>query len=342
MTLHGRALRIALMLVAALVLVEVATHAALVPVSRDLDRLRSFDDRAHSLATAPAPRIAFIGNSVTDRVQPELMRAEWAALTGDSLAVDKFVAYSSNLATWYWISEHFFWKPGVKLDLIVMTYYDAMGLADSEVMDVGNIARFFTDRDDRPALFEHDLKTLPQRADYLLSTVSLAFAMRERIRDRSLNQIPGYQKFATTTNEFNFKYEQEHAAPAIRPDPTYHTLRRFVARAQQEGVLVCFVAFRPRPSGSPASPAYELQPEALRLIAGSGMLHLDLRRMEELSASMYEDAVHLNELGTPVYSRRLTRELARVLRPGHPTAGRLPAKMTYSRNAGTGQSPDRQ
>ncbi len=193
MTLRGRALRIALMFVVALVLVEVGTRQALVPVSRDLDRLSSFPDRARSLAAAPAPRIVFIGDSVTDRVELERIKAEWEAATGDSLAVDKFVAYNSNLATWYWMSEQYFWKRDLKPDLIVVTYYDEMGLADSQVLDVGNLARFFTDADDRPTLFEHDLKTFRQRADYMLSSVSLAYAMRDRIRVRTIHLIPRYK-----------------------------------------------------------------------------------------------------------------------------------------------------
>jgi len=319
-TLRWRALLIALMLVAALVLIEIATREALLPVSRDLDRLESFPVRARNLATAPAPRIAFIGDSVTDRVQLDQIQSEWASLTGNSVAVDKFVAYNSNLATWYWISEQFFLKQHLKPDLIVVTYYDAMGLGDSEMRDVGNLARFFTDPDDRPELFAYDLRTFRQRADYLLSTVSLGYAMRDRIRDRLLNLIPQYQRFARTTNDLNFKYEQEHPVSAAEPEPmTFHALRRFVTRARQEGVRVCFVAFRPRP-GTSSSPAYGIRPETLDLIAGSGMLHLDLRHMEELSTEMYEDGVHLNELGMPLYNKRLARELARVLRLEQATA----------------------
>ena len=169
-----------------------------------------------------------------------------------------------------------------------------MGLADSQVMDVGNLARFFTDADDRPSLFEHDLKTFRQRADYMLSSVSLAYAMRDRIRDRTIHFIPRYRQFARTTNEFNFQYEQEHAPIAVDATPTYDALRRFLARARQEGVTVCFVAFRPRPETAD-SPAYAIDPKVLGMIADAGMLHLDLRHMDELSTEMYEDTVHLNE-----------------------------------------------
>ncbi len=324
------------MFVAALVLMEIGTREAIVPVSRDLDRLSSFPDRARSLAKAPAPRIAFIGDSVTDRVALELLKAEWEATTGQSLAVDKFVTYNSNLATWYWMSEQYFWKRDLKPDLIVVTYYDETGLADSQAEDIGNLARFLTDSDDRPSLFEHDLKTFRQRTDYMLSSISLAYAMRDRIRDRTIHFIPQYGPFAKTTNEFNFQYQQEHVAPiATDPAPTYEALRRFLARARQENVKVCFIAFRPRPDAS-GSPAYPIRAEVLDTIADAGMLHLDFRHMDELSTEMYEDSVHLNEHGMPIYAKRLAHELGQALRLVQSTAPNQPY-TTYSQRVGAKQ-----
>ena len=81
-----------------------------------------------------------------------------------------------------------------------------------------------------------------------------------------MNLIPRYNQFAKTTNAFNFQYRQEHAPIAVDATPTYDALRRFLARARQEGVKVCFVAFRPRPDTAD-SPAYALDPEVLGMIA---------------------------------------------------------------------------
>ena len=92
-------------------------------------------------------------------------------------------------------------------------------------------------------------------------------------------------------------------------NPTFHTLRRFVSRARQAGVDVYFVAFRPRPG--PAGPgSYPIDPEALRTIADAGMLHLDLRGIDELEPDMYSDPVHLNALGSPIYTTKLAEEIS--------------------------------
>ena len=314
MSLRARALRIVLMLVAALLLLEWGTRATWVPGTSDLNRYRAFPENARSLVSAPGPSIAFVGNSVTDRVRLDMLRSEWQALTGNPLNADKFVAYYSNLTTWYWMSGQYFWKPGVKPDLIVVTYYEGNGLADSEILDVGNLALFYTDAADRPTLFAHDVKTLEHRVDYLLSSASQAFAARDRIRDRTLSFIPGYRPFATATNMLNFEYERRHDLGDARPTPTFNSLGRFLAGARQAGVQICFVAFPSRPKQT-GPIHYIIEPKALEMIVEAGMLHLDMRDMDELTADMYKDNVHLNARGQPIYTRRFARELDRIWRP---------------------------
>lgn len=313
MTPRARAIRIALLVIVALALFEWGTRLTLVPGSSDLDRYRGFTERARSLVAAPAPRIALIGNSVTDRVMLDLLQSEWKAATGDPLAADKFVAYYSNLATWYWMIDRYFWEEALKPDLIVLTYYDGIGLADAPLIEVGALAQFFTDREDVADLFTHDIKTLEQRAGYLLSSASTAFATRDRIQNRVLNLIPGYRPFATATNTHNFEYQRKLRLGEEKPEPTFDTLRRLLARARQEGVRLCFVAFRPRPAASGSS-TYALHPEVLAAIGEAGMLHLDLRDMDELTVDLYQDNIHLNARGQPIYTRRLAQELDRIWR----------------------------
>ena len=153
---RGRGLRIALMIAAALIVIEWGTRAELMPGTSDLARYRQFPDAARALAAAPAPRIALIGNSVTDRVQLDVLKEEWRRLTGKTPSVEKFIAYYSNLPTWHRMYAQYFWKPELNPDVVVITIYDGSALADSEVMDVGNLALFFTGPEDRASLFEHE------------------------------------------------------------------------------------------------------------------------------------------------------------------------------------------
>jgi hypothetical protein len=313
-TARGRKLRIALMIAAVLVLIEWGTRASFMPGTSDLTRYRAFPERARALASLPGTTVAFIGNSVTDRIRLDDMSSEWRALTGKPLSAAKFVAYYSNLATWYWMSNQYFLKPGLEPDLIVVTYFEGNALADSPIKDVGNLALFFTDAGDRPSLFEQDLTTLEHRTNYLLSSASEAFAARDRIRDRTLNFLPGYRPFATAVNQVNFEHER-HRKLVEPPAPrTFHSLERFLAAARKAGVTVCFVAFPMRP-GNGRDQSYIIHPHAREMIAKSGMIHLDMRDMDELTASMYMDNVHLNARGQPIYARRFAQALNKVWKP---------------------------
>jgi hypothetical protein len=301
------------MLVAALALIECGMRVSDSNYTRDFQRYREFPELARQLAKASQPRVALVGNSVMDRVQPHVLQGTWKELTGFPLSTEKFIAYNSNLTTWHWMSQKYFWDAGIRPDLLIITYYEGNTLADSKSQDVGNLALFFTDPDDRQALFTYDLTSLGQRLEYLLSSISQAYAARDRLRDRTLVQIPGYRPFRTKTNALNYEFEQRRKDPVVQGTPTFTTLARFLAAAKRANVKVCFVASPSRPDGNGSS--YIISPTARAMIAEAGMLHLDLRNLDGLSAAMYEDNVHLNALGQPVYTRKLAHELSKVWRP---------------------------
>ena len=119
-------------------------------------------------------------------------------------------------------------------------------------MDVGNLALFFTDSDDRPTLFEYDLTSLEQRADYLLSSMSEVFAARDRIRDRTLNFLPGYRPFATATNTLNFQYEQRRST-GRRSARTYLHIAPEAARRRTAGRRPALLRGLPAPIPVPAA-----------------------------------------------------------------------------------------
>jgi hypothetical protein len=290
---------------------EVATRAGVMPGTADFERYRAFPGEARALASAPAPRVAFIGNSVTDRVQTREFADEWRRATGVEPAVGKFVAYYSNLSTWSRMYAQYFWKQGVAPDLVVITVFDGNTFRDSPPLDVGNLALFFTGPEDRESLFENEVTTLAERADYLLSSVSHAFAARDRIRVRVLNMIPGYRPFATENNALNFEYARRHADPHGNPaaEPTFRGLAALLDHAREAGVTVCFVAFPMRP-GSDGRKSYIISPTARDMIHDAGMLFLDMRDLPWLTADMYSDNVHLNAKGQPIYTRMLARELS--------------------------------
>jgi hypothetical protein len=193
---------------------------------------------------------------------------------------------------------HDFWAQDLTPDLVVVTYFDGQ-LADGEEIDIGRLARYFSVPSDWPELFRFDLPRLEQRIELTASWSSAAFAGRRRIKERVLSLFPNYKESTNLANHVLFDHDRAHGAP----QKTYATLRRFIARAQQHGTRLCFVAF-------PSQEGTEISPEARRIILDAGMSLIDLRHIEELRPEHYHDFVHMNESGRDVYTRALARALA--------------------------------
>jgi hypothetical protein len=281
---------------------EFVTRTRLFKASKDLRRFTSYPARARALHDAPSPRVAFVGNSLTDRgVDPKLF--------GELMHVsaDAFVADASHLTTWTWMIEKLFWKPSLAPDLIVLDFYEN-GLEDGKRIELGRLAQFFSDRDDWGQLFSRDVTTLGERLDFVLSSVWATFAVRDRIEERVLDLIPGYKNYLEQS--FAATSKQKRVLPTRPRGLT--TLRLFVARAQERRTRILFVAFPTVGSDPTAAEPYEVSPETLKIIADAGMLYVDMRRTPGLEPRHYSDDIHLTPEGQAIFTRALAARLAGV------------------------------
>ena len=78
--------------------------------------------------------------------------------------MEKFIAYYSNLPTWHRMSNQYFWKPELKPDLIVVTYYDGNASPTRRSWTSATSPCFLPTPEDRASLFEHELTTLEHRS----------------------------------------------------------------------------------------------------------------------------------------------------------------------------------
>jgi hypothetical protein len=218
-----------------------------------------------------------------------------------------FAADGAGIDVIHWIVEHEFARQKLTPDLLIVTFYGAT-LEDGERIEVGRLAQFFTDRRDWGELFRFDLPTLAERADLVVSSAWMTFAVRDRIKERVLDLIPGYKDTMSEVNAANFHHDQLLDYPP-RPAITTHTaLRRFVARQRERKQQVLFVAYPSKPPDG-AAVAYEISEEARRVIAEAGMRLVDLRRIG-LAATDYRDRIHVNDGGRVVFTRALAEALA--------------------------------
>lgn len=302
-------MRLLLVLLVVFAGLEIVTRELLMPRSRDFVRFAGYPRRAEELVGADGLRIAFVGNSATQRgFDPARFVAELPNPAGRPVHVDVFVADGAEINTWHYLMKQAFWRRNLNPDWFVVTFFGS-ALEDGNIIEIGRLARFFTERDDWPDLFTLDLPTYSERAEFLLSSGWATFAARDRIRKRVLSAVvPDYKDFAEDLHA-----QRPHtAAPPPTTPRTCKVLERFLTAAKEHGNRICFVAFPTRPVG--VQPVYEINPEVPRLIHAAGMALLDLRSVPGLSAEHYEDDYHLTPAGAAIYTGYLTRMIAPIVR----------------------------
>lgn len=309
-SLRWVAVRLILVLLVALIGLEIVTRAVLLPRSRDFVRFASYPRRAEELAGADGLRIAFIGNSATQRgLDLTQCVAQLPNRAGRPIHVDLFVADGAEINTWHYLMKHTFWRRDLNPDWFIITFFGS-ALEDGNTFEIGRLALAFTEPADWPELFTLDLPTYSQRVEYLLSSSWATFAARDRIRRRVLSAVvPQYKDFV---EDLHAQRPNLNTAPPIA-SRTCQVLERFLAAAQEHGNRICFVAFPTRPVG--VQPVYPLNPAVPRLIRAAGMAMMDLRHVPGLSAEHYEDDYHLTPAGAAIYTRHFTQAIAPIL--GH-------------------------
>jgi hypothetical protein len=296
----GVALRIAASLVAVLLLLELFTRAVLLPQSRDYVRFDAYPGQAAELSAYSGLRLAFLGNSATQRgIEPDLFVQSLANPGREPVHVGFFLADASEIHTWYFLAKHLFWNEGRKPDWTIVTFFG--GLDDAQNIDIGRLAYAFTTPGDWPEVFDADLTRFSGRSEYLLSSYWATYATRDRFRSRVLRLVPGYAEYLEQANAL--QYRQMKKGPAA--PKSYRALERFLEQAKAHGTKLCFVAFPMIDARGRCS--YNIDSEARARIRDSGMALLDLREVPGLSAKHYEDDIHLLPAGAEIYTRHFAK-----------------------------------
>jgi hypothetical protein len=305
--------------VAILLVVEVVSRTYLLSASKDLRRFRDYPRAAAALQQAAGLRLAMIGNSAADRaVDPLLLGDRMTARLGRPVQARKFVADASRVNDWYFIANRFFWEPGNTVDLFVVTFYED-DLEDGNRVELGRMAQFFAGPRDWPTVFDIDAQTFGDRADFLISSGWMTFAVRSRIRDRFLAINPNLNDFLTQVNAENLKHMKSvelSRARAGSPPParTYRALDRLLQAAAAHNTRLLFVAYPVAPP--PANPRYDVPVTTLDRLRGAGAGFLDMRdRVPNLEARHYEDDVHVTTEGAVIYTQALAEALAPLAPP---------------------------
>ncbi len=296
-----------------LIVLEILSRVVLYPASKDFVRFREYPARAEALAALAGQRVVLLGNSTTEEgVDVPTVTADLQSRGLGQVHLDMFVADGSEITSWRYMLERYFWKPGLRPDLVVITFFGPL-LSDRSEKDLGRLAQFFTSPPDWPDLYRTDLSDLSLRVEFALSAAWATYAARERIKARLLaSVVPDYKNFEVLLASEAARHARRRAVSAAPATDDYRALHRLLQRARESATTILFVAF-PMYGAGPVPP-YQLDPRAAGIIHEAGGDLVDLRSVPELTAGDYRDLVHLNERGRPKYSRRLAEVLAVRLR----------------------------
>ena len=302
-------LKLAFILLALFVVLEVITRTVLFPMSLDFGRFASYGERADALQSRAGLRVAFIGNSATEAgVDVDVLKNTLSAQDVLVPSIELFLADGSGINTWRSMMNQYFWKRGNAPDLVIITFFGP-SLDDGREFEVGRLAQFFTDLEDWSELFQFDLVTTSQRIEWVLASIWATYAARDRIKDRVLSLfVPNYKEYATALHDEGFRDASRREAPRASVTKSHRSLRSVLERARELGSRLLFVAYPMRDT------QYTVHPEALRLIRDFGADYLDMRDRVDLAPTLYRDTYHLTAIGKPIYTKSFAEVLAPMLR----------------------------
>lgn len=306
----------ALLAVALLLLgLEAATRLVLFPQSKDYVRFAGYDAQASRLHEARALRIAVVGNSAAEEgIDEALLERSLTTSLGRPVEVGMFLADGSEIVTWHAMANRYFWSRDAAPDVVVVNWFES--LADRPAFEYVRIGNFFASPGEWGYYLRDQLHTLPERMEFLLSSVWATYGARDRFRDRVLEMlVPDYEGLLEATHESPVpagaaegQAEGGDGAGAGVDAARYTALTRLVGAAQAHGASVLLVAFPLR------TQRYPIEPAVLEMQARGELHVVDLRATAGLSPASYRDGIHLLAPGRLTYTRALAAALDAPLR----------------------------
>ncbi len=293
-----------------LLVFEVGIRVSEPRLSKDLEMIRTFPAIAASLDSSQAEgrfRVLFLGNSLLrEGVNAGIMADEISQNSGEPGFVIKALADGTELVEWYYEFKNCFANSGHVPDVLVLGFEgdDGSHLSDARNTDPAALGHLFCEFSNVPEVMQYKLTDHRDRMDFLLGSVSAAYANREPVQRRLLDAvIPNYQN---TPNRMNDAMKE--CQSATPPKPTHERLARLIEVANGHNVQVVFVAI-------PVPNEYVVDPGLLEFASKREIPLIDARHIDGVQAEMFPDGLHMNSVAAARFSHVVGRQLPPRLGP---------------------------
>lgn len=271
--------------------------------SVDEAHIRQIPAISARLAGGPAPKILFLGNSLTRAgVDVDELRRSIALPNASAMRIERVFPDDTRIGEWYYAFKRFFVDQDHIPDVLVLSFVNRQ-LEDFRKMDPSRLGSVYSDLHHAPEVFREDLTQLDDRVEYLLAGCSQAFANRTRVKRVILDKlIPNYRSSAQRLND-TMKMTESSGAPS-RP-ASYSRLKRLLALASRRRIRV-IVAAMPLPE------VYPVDPALLEILRNSGAAYVDCRNVEGIGPKQFVDGLHLDAEGARLYTRAFAQRLGEL------------------------------
>jgi hypothetical protein len=277
-------------------------------LSRDVTNIRSISATAQTMASAAAPRVLFVGNSITQAgVDPALLTEE-AIKHGSPAQLSVHTAYpdSSHVTVWDYLTRRYFLEQGsLPEDIVIVT--GQLHLLDAPV-NHAHLGAYYVSTSDMLYYLKHDAGSIDHSVEFLLSRGLMTPSLRARVSPRLFDLVlPHYQENWTLLNQASMKGALASGSKAAAGGTTSH-LERLIATLQQHHIRLTVVA-------APMQQPYELHPRVIAALQKAKVNILDLRSVPGLGSDHFADADHLNAKGKELFTRALAPGLTSLWQP---------------------------
>jgi hypothetical protein len=310
-----RGLWLALALAALLGVAEGGVRLVLGYVSQDLRHIGEIPRIAERLGEASGLRVLFLGNSLTRTdIDPAVFEQTLAGLHGGRVASDRVHPDDTKIGEWYYTLKNYFIRAGHAPDVVVLGFVGRQ-VEDFGAIEPSRLATSYGGLGHAGEFFREDIPDFGGRVEFLLSSFSVAFAQREKVKNRLLAAVvPYYDESATRVNRTLQKNGKEGGTTR-----TYRRLEKLVDMAAGSGVHLVLISM-PQPE------PYPVDEDIFPRLRAKGMTYIDCRTIEGLRAEHFPDGYHLRAEGARIFSRELAHRMAGVMQAvthakGLPAAG---------------------
>jgi hypothetical protein len=286
---------------------DVGLRLAEARLSVDVRHIRSFPTLARELSAGPAPRVVFLGNSLTRHgVDARAWTSAMEQLAAPKGAMTKFVPDDTTMPDWYYVALNNFVRPGHKPEVLVIGF--SLNQLSDERIEARRLGAYFCDFENMHELFANDLDGFAPKMDFVVGRVCRMYGVRDEIQARFGDRfIPAYQEGVRHLNDLQRrKLANQNQSHGGRTN-SYEVLDRALALWRAQGIEVVLVAM-PIPS------RYEIDPVVIQKAQAAGARFIDARDLPTLTREDFPDAYHMGQRAAEIYTKFLAEQLAGTLK----------------------------